>query len=111
MKFCPQCNKVAEFDRHFDRHFCTGTNCNWRSEKISEREPEATIKVGTGQMKGVLVAKHNGNKDYPGICISLDREVIAEVEIDKYSGEIQIVNYKKNQDEPEVVVKWNDEEE
>ena len=32
-------------------------------KKISEREPEATIKVGTGQMKGVLVAKHNGNKD------------------------------------------------
>ena len=31
--FCPKCNRLTEYDSHFNRRVCTNAKCNWRGAK------------------------------------------------------------------------------
>ena len=95
MKFCPQCNKLCEFDGYFERYYCTGTRCDWRSEQVKE------TKTPLGELKVMI-----NEGDFPGFDVLLDDEIVAKVEYDPVNKRIQTVSYKRDQDEPEAVVEY-----
>lgn len=102
MKFCPQCNRLAEFDSYLGRDYCTSASCNWRSEKIKERKDERRELVTD---KGVLRTKID-NGDYPGVYVLLGEEVVAKIEYEPDLKKIRTISYKDDQDEPETIVDY-----
>lgn len=35
MPFCPECNRIIEYDSYFDKYYCT--SCSWRSKKVNKK--------------------------------------------------------------------------